>query len=76
MDQSCQAELLADGAKLLAFEAVLVGVLQPLPMVNIEVTQHDTTHGARSLQLNLFLEATNGVDITWSGRERYQHPIT
>ena len=33
-DQLCQAELLADGAQLLAFEAVSVGALQPLPMVD------------------------------------------
>ena len=35
-DQLCQAELLADGTQLLAFEAVPVGVLQPFLMVDIE----------------------------------------
>ena len=52
MDQLCFVELLADGAQLLAFEADPVGVLQPLPMVDIEVTRHDTTyaHPGRSLK--------------------------
>ena len=42
--------------------------LQPLPMVDLEVIQHDTTHGVRSMQLSLFLEATDGVEFPWSGR--------
>ena len=67
-DHLCQAELLADGAQLLAFEAVSVAVLQPLPMVDIEVAQNDTTHGIRSMQQSLFLEAVDDVDFSWSRR--------
>ena len=57
-DMLRQAELLADGAQLLAFEAVSVGVHQPLPMVDIEVFQHNTTHGIRSMQLSLVLDTS------------------
>ena len=50
-DELCQSDLFAEGAQHFALPAVPVGELQPPPMMDAEISKHNTPYGLCGMRL-------------------------